>query len=158
PGRDRRRGAGTRRRQGCLRGRARRCRWAAARRAVRRPAAIRRQRGCACRQHPCGAEGASLAVQDPEMDQTGARDSAHRHGEGPPLRAAAEVRKRGEMKVRRTTYQHRVTFSDCDPARMAYYPRMLEWFDHSTDQLFRSVGLRWEEMFARNEPQGMPLL
>lgn len=62
------------------------------------------------------------------------------------------------MKIHRTTYKHRVAFSDCDPAQMAYYPRMLEWFDHSTDHLFRSVGLKWEEMFPRNAPQGMPML
>ncbi|MCW5771770.1 MAG: acyl-CoA thioesterase [Rhodospirillaceae bacterium] len=62
------------------------------------------------------------------------------------------------MKIHRTVYQHRVTFADCDPAQMAYYPRMLEWLDRSTDHLFRSVGLCWEEMFPRNEPQGMPML
>lgn len=62
------------------------------------------------------------------------------------------------MKIHRTTYKHRVSFSDCDPAQMAYYPRILEWFDLSTDHLFRSVGLKWEEMFRRNEPQGTPML
>lgn len=62
------------------------------------------------------------------------------------------------MNIHRTTYRHRVTFADCDPAQMAYYPRILEWLDQSTDHLFRSVGLKWEEMFPRNEPQGLPML
>lgn len=62
------------------------------------------------------------------------------------------------MHIHKTTYHHRVTFSDCDPAHMAYYPRILEWFDHSTDHLFRSVGLHWEKMFMRDGMGGMPLL
>jgi 4-hydroxybenzoyl-CoA thioesterase len=62
------------------------------------------------------------------------------------------------MHVHKTSFRHRVTFSDCDPAHMAYYPRIMEWFDHSTDHLFRSVGLRWEKMFKDNDPAGMPLL
>jgi 4-hydroxybenzoyl-CoA thioesterase len=62
------------------------------------------------------------------------------------------------MHVHKTVFHHRVTFSDCDPAHMAYYPRILEWFDHSTDHLFRSVGLKWEKMFKAGKPAGMPLL
>ena len=62
------------------------------------------------------------------------------------------------MKIHKTVFKHQVTFSDCDPAHMAYYPRILEWFDWSTEHLFRSVGLNWETMFMRDGMGGLPLL
>ena len=38
---------------------------------------------------------------------------------------------------------HRVEilFSDCDPARLVFYPRFFEWFDRATWTLFRKVGV-----------------
>jgi len=60
--------------------------------------------------------------------------------------------------MKKSIFHHQVTFSDCDPAHMAYYPRILEWFDWSTEHLFRSVGLHWDQMFGRNGMNGLPLL
>jgi 4-hydroxybenzoyl-CoA thioesterase len=34
-----------------------------------------------------------------------------------------------------------VLFSDCDPARLVFYPRFFEWFDRATWTLFRQAGL-----------------
>lgn len=62
------------------------------------------------------------------------------------------------QRVVKHLYRHKVTFSDCDPAHMAYYPRILEWFDWSTEALFRSVGLHWEKMFGQGGMGGLPLL
>src|SRR5687767_8055658 len=62
------------------------------------------------------------------------------------------------MHIHKSTFRHQVTFSDCDPAQLAYYPRMFEWFDWSTERLFRSVGLHWEEFFMKDGRAAMPLL
>jgi YbgC/YbaW family acyl-CoA thioester hydrolase len=62
------------------------------------------------------------------------------------------------MHIHKATFRHQVTFSDCDPAHLAYYPRMMEWFDWSTEHLFRSVDLHWEKMFMHDGMGGMPLL
>lgn len=62
------------------------------------------------------------------------------------------------MHIHKSVYQHRVTFSDCDPAMLAYYPRILEWFDWSTEKLFRSVDLHWDKMFMKDNMGGLPLL
>ena len=52
------------------------------------------------------------------------------------------------MKIHRTVYKHRVTFSDCVPAHMAYHPRILEWFDQSTDRRIRSVNVHAAEALS----------
>jgi 4-hydroxybenzoyl-CoA thioesterase len=38
-------------------------------------------------------------------------------------------------------YRVEVLFSDCDPARLVFYPRFFEWFDRATWTLFRNTGL-----------------
>jgi 4-hydroxybenzoyl-CoA thioesterase len=39
-----------------------------------------------------------------------------------------------------------VLFSDCDPARLVFYPRFFEWFDRATWMLFRAVGVQGETL------------
>ena len=39
-----------------------------------------------------------------------------------------------------------VLFSDCDPARLVFYPRFFEWFDRATWTLFRHAGLDGEKL------------
>jgi 4-hydroxybenzoyl-CoA thioesterase len=52
-----------------------------------------------------------------------------------------------------------VNFADCDPAQLVFYPRYFEWFDRNTEQLFRSAGLHWQEMYATNPDwNGVPIL
>lgn len=54
--------------------------------------------------------------------------------------------------------QYVVGFADCDPARIAYYPRYFEWFDRGTERLFRSVGFPWASLFGTKECFGLPIL
>lgn len=60
------------------------------------------------------------------------------------------------MKRLKTT--HVVSFADCDPARLVFYPRYFELFDRATERLFRSVGLPWDEMFGHHGLSGVPLV
>jgi 4-hydroxybenzoyl-CoA thioesterase len=39
-----------------------------------------------------------------------------------------------------------VLFSDCDPARLVFYPRFFEWFDRATWTLFRAAGLEGDPL------------
>jgi 4-hydroxybenzoyl-CoA thioesterase len=41
-----------------------------------------------------------------------------------------------------------VLFSDCDPARLVFYPRFFEWFDRATWTLFRTAGLEGDRLGA----------
>lgn len=43
-------------------------------------------------------------------------------------------------------YRLDVLFSDCDPARLVFYPRFFEWFDRATWTLFRKAGLEGENL------------
>jgi 4-hydroxybenzoyl-CoA thioesterase len=43
-------------------------------------------------------------------------------------------------------YRLDVLFSDCDPARLVFYPRFFEWFDRATWTLFRKAGLEGEAL------------
>ncbi len=54
-------------------------------------------------------------------------------------------------------WEYQVTFSDCDPAKIAYYPRMIEWFDWAGEHMFREVGLPWHEHFGDDDLNGMPM-
>jgi YbgC/YbaW family acyl-CoA thioester hydrolase len=63
-----------------------------------------------------------------------------------------------DIKKFKATYKHQVTFSDCDPAALAYYPRIIEWCDWSNENLWRQAGLGWHEFFNQDGMGGMPLL
>jgi 4-hydroxybenzoyl-CoA thioesterase len=51
-----------------------------------------------------------------------------------------------------------VDFADCDPARIVYYPRYFEWFDRSTERMFRDSNLDWPTMWDRYNLSGIPLI
>jgi 4-hydroxybenzoyl-CoA thioesterase len=51
-----------------------------------------------------------------------------------------------------------IAFGDCDPAQIVYYPRFYEMFDRNSEAMFRSRGLKWEELYEREGFLGMPLL
>ena len=59
--------------------------------------------------------------------------------------------------MRKFTMQRHIYFADCDPAQIVFYPRYFEMFDRATEQMFRNVGLFWEELH-KTEYGGMPLL
>lgn len=44
------------------------------------------------------------------------------------------------MPARANRRRIKVQFGDCDPARIAYYPKLVVWVDHSTHHLFESAG------------------
>lgn len=60
--------------------------------------------------------------------------------------------------MKRLVQTRTVNFADCDPAKIVFYPRYLEWFDRGTEMLFRSVGLDWEKMMAGSDWNGAPIV
>lgn len=58
----------------------------------------------------------------------------------------------------RSKYTRHVRFADCDPARIVFYPRFFELFDRATEEMFRSVGFKWEDEFGQNGLSGLPLV
>ena len=54
--------------------------------------------------------------------------------------------------------RYTVDFSDCDPARIVFYPRYFEWFDRGTERLFRSLGMPWATLFGTPGCYGLPIL
>lgn len=53
---------------------------------------------------------------------------------------------------------HHVSFRDCDPAALVFYPRYYEMFDTGTERMFRSLGLPWDQMQKTSDFNGLPLL
>ncbi|NQV57311.1 MAG: acyl-CoA thioesterase [Rhodospirillales bacterium] len=49
-------------------------------------------------------------------------------------------------------------FSDCDPAKIMFYPRYFQWFDRASQQIFNEVGLPWNETWAQYDMGGFPLV
>ena len=41
----------------------------------------------------------------------------------------------------------RIMFSDCDPAKIMFYPRYFEWFDRASQELFNAVDLSWDAIW-----------
>ncbi|MAF49503.1 MAG: thioesterase family protein [Rhodospirillales bacterium] len=52
----------------------------------------------------------------------------------------------------------RIMFSDCDPAKLMYYPRYFQWFDRASQQLFNEVGLSWNATWEKYNMAGFPLV
>lgn len=50
------------------------------------------------------------------------------------------------MKAHTNTTRRKVTFGDCDPAKIVYYPNYFVWFDQATHDLFESAGLPLQEI------------
>ena len=60
------------------------------------------------------------------------------------------------MTPYRETFQ--VDFADCDPARIVFYPNYFQWFDRSSERMFRSRGLDWNEMWPAYDLVGLPIV
>ncbi len=57
-----------------------------------------------------------------------------------------------------SAYEFVVDFSDCDPARIVFYPRYYDWFDRATERIFRERGLDWPSLWAKYHMAGLPLV
>lgn len=51
-----------------------------------------------------------------------------------------------------------VDFSDCDPARIVFYPRYFGWFDRNSEHMFRARGLDWNELWPAYDLAGLPIV
>ena len=54
--------------------------------------------------------------------------------------------------------EHKVRWSEVDPAGIVFYPRFFEWFDLATEALFDSLGLPWAEIFPKYRIVGVPIV
>ena len=52
----------------------------------------------------------------------------------------------------------RIMFSDCDPAKIMFYPRYFEWFDRASQELFNAVDLSWDATWEKYGMAGLPLV
>lgn len=54
---------------------------------------------------------------------------------------------------------HRVVeWGDCDPAGIVFNPQFFRWFDHGTTMLYEAAGWPKQEMLARFNSPGCPLV
>ncbi len=60
--------------------------------------------------------------------------------------------------AKRYSTSRMISFGDCDPAQIVYYPRFFEMFDRNTENMFRFRGVIWEKLHEDSEYSGMPLL
>lgn len=59
------------------------------------------------------------------------------------------------------THHHQVSFGECDPAGIVYYPNFFRLFDGNCELLFCSVGLNWKEILGKPELEniaGFPIV
>lgn len=56
------------------------------------------------------------------------------------------------------SYQIRIQWGDCDPARIVFYPNYFRWFDDATSRLFEAAGLPWPALFRAQAITGLPLV
>lgn len=60
---------------------------------------------------------------------------------------------------RTVTYEVRVEFGDCDPARIVWFPNFFRWIDAASRHFFIACGVpRWEETEATLGVIGTPLV
>jgi 4-hydroxybenzoyl-CoA thioesterase len=63
------------------------------------------------------------------------------------------------MKRKTIQYDYTISFGDCDPAGIVFYPNYSRWMDASSVHFFKSCGLpHWREMQKINGILGTPLL
>jgi 4-hydroxybenzoyl-CoA thioesterase len=55
-------------------------------------------------------------------------------------------------------YRRRVEWSECDPAKIVFYPNYFMWFDEATWRLFTKVGLPPTVLENEYRFAGMPIL
>jgi 4-hydroxybenzoyl-CoA thioesterase len=63
------------------------------------------------------------------------------------------------MQRKTVRYDYTISFGDCDPAGIVFYPNYSRWMDASSVHFFKSCGLpHWREMQKTNGILGTPLL
>jgi 4-hydroxybenzoyl-CoA thioesterase len=55
-------------------------------------------------------------------------------------------------------YRRRVEWSECDPAKIVFYPRYFAWFDEATWRLFNDAGFTPDILETQFRFAGMPIL
>ncbi len=60
------------------------------------------------------------------------------------------------MTVRVFVYRRTVTFGDCDPAGIAFYPNFYRWFDEAVHALMREIGWGWQRTSGEFGWLGLP--
>ncbi len=58
----------------------------------------------------------------------------------------------------KSTLTRRVEWGDCDPAGIVFNPQFFRWFDHGTTMLYEAAGWPKQEMLARFDAAGCPLV
>lgn len=56
------------------------------------------------------------------------------------------------------TLEVEISFGDCDPFQIVFYPNYFRWFDHATWKLFEAAGLPPEVLAERYKVTGHPLV
>src|SRR5207253_9275356 len=83
---------------------------------------------------------------------------AERRGDPARRRAAHGAALKATMP-RATTYSVAVTFGDCDPAGIVFFPNFSRWMDAASHHYFRACGLPpWRDMEEVPGCVGPPLL
>lgn len=52
----------------------------------------------------------------------------------------------------------KVMFSDCDPAKIVFYPKYFQWFDIATQRMFNELGMEWSTFWPERGIAGLPLV
>lgn len=56
------------------------------------------------------------------------------------------------------TLSRRIEWGDCDPAGIVFNPQFFRWFDHGTTMLYERAGWPKQEMLARFDALGCPVV
>ena len=56
------------------------------------------------------------------------------------------------------TLSRRVEWGDCDPAGIVFNPQFFRWFDHGTAMLYEAAGWAKQDMLARFDAAGCPVV
>ena len=60
--------------------------------------------------------------------------------------------------MKKYEFLYKVMFSDCDPAKIVFYPKYFQWFDIATQKMFNQAGLEWSKFWPENDLAGFPIV
>ncbi|MGE0801359.1 MAG: acyl-CoA thioesterase [Lautropia sp.] len=63
----------------------------------------------------------------------------------------------GQATGRVFVYHRAISFGDCDPAGIVFYPNFYRWFDEAVHALLREIGWDWQRTAADFGWLGLPL-
>lgn len=61
-----------------------------------------------------------------------------------------------DAHLRVFVYRRKVSFGDCDPAGIAFYPNFYRWFDEAVHALMDEIGWGWRKTAAERGWLGLP--